>query len=125
MFAIVAVSLTVFAGPAVCPTAASDVAAALDVLPAGWRADVGVPLEWNGTVIHLFGDTWTDDPSIGNVRNTVVADGVAIPAAIPHTASGAYYWPGDGYELPDGRLFVVLGETRDLADPTDEQASTG
>lgn len=95
----------------------------LDVLPVGWFADIGAPVELaDGTVLWMYGDTWHPD---GFSRNTIIVDGQVITDAVPATASGSVYWPGDAVELPDGRLFVVMGEVADDLTASQEVRDAG
>jgi len=98
---------------AVIPFAVASVAGPAE-LPSSWAGDIGAPVDWGDHTVYLYGDTM--QPGNFVQGTTVVVDDTTIPNALPHTVD-TFYWPGDGLELADGRLFVVAAEV--------EQTGTG
>lgn len=79
-------------------------------LPAGWRADLGIPVELDdGTIIQLYGDTITDT---GLHRQAVLIGDTPVldPFA---TGDDRWYWPTDAVQLDDGSLLVAALEMRE------------
>lgn len=80
-------------------------AAELDALPAGWRADMGTPVDLGAETLTLYGDTFT--PALS--RNTVVVGDLVVRHALRSTED-TWYWPTDAVLRPDGSLLVAAGE---------------
>lgn len=98
---------------AALPLAVASVAGPAQ-LPLAWAGDIGAPVANGDTTLYLYGDTMQPGNFIQGT--TVVAGDQIITNALGRTADGTFYWPGDGYTMPDGRLFVVVSEMRQTGD---------
>lgn len=102
------VAAAVIAGTLATPAISSSTE--LGALPAGWRADLGIPVAYDDSYIYLYGDSIP--PEGGMYRNAAIIDGTVIAPALADTASGHWYWPTDAIDTPAG-LFVVALEMRE------------
>jgi len=93
---------------AAIPLAVASVAGPVE-LPSAWAGDIGAPV---APGVFLYGDTM--QPGNFVQGTTVIVDGEPLTNVLP--ADDTFYWPGDGFQMPDGRLFVVVSEMRQTGD---------
>lgn len=92
-----AIPLAMIAAPAEGPTWESPV-----------HADVGIPVDWKGNTLFLYGDSFADDGRFVN-SSVLLPDGEVLWQPLPAGPNGRWFWIEDAVQTDDG-LLVVAGE---------------
>ena len=99
---------------AVIPLAVASLVTGPAELPSAWAGDIGAPIPTDQGTVFLYGDTM--QPGNFVQGTTVVAGDTIITNALGRTVDDTFYWPGDGFQMSDGSLFVVMAEVRQVGD---------